>query len=573
MTGATNGHADLALVGGPIVTLDAVDTVAEAIAVRAGRIVYVGDRGGLRPFVGSGTEVVELAGAAVLPGINDSHLHGIALGADMPPRKLDVSYPTVRSIHDVVERLREVAAATPKGTWIVGAGWDRAFLDECRDDPARLPSRHDLDAASTDHPILLDETYGHSSWANSRALELCGIGRETASPAGSVVVKDADTGEPTGLFFEAGAQALVQAHVPALTRADREASIRDTQRLLASLGITSYTDPALGPGGDVTHGGAFAAEGIDVYAELAGSGASLQRVNVLLLFGEPDGVCGAGDVRAGLESYVPPQSADEEWFRVAGVKIFADGIPPSKTSWMNDEYVGGGRGSLVVRGADDAGREQELRAMVAAAHDAGWQVGVHATGDAAIDAVVGAFVAAMGSTPRPDPRHYVIHGDFLSRETRALLAQHGIGINAQPVIHSTLAEMLVPVIGPKRADDQWPLRALLDEGGTVCLSSDAPITGPDWRHGVAAAVLRESKASGRVSGPEHRITVREALRGYTVTAAWQDRAESWKGTLEVGKVADLCVLGANPLETAPGELPQVPVLRTVVGGRTVFTTD
>lgn len=564
-------QADLAFVGGAVVSLDAAGTVAEALAVRDGRIVFVGDRAGLREHVGPATEVVELAGGAVVPGINDSHVHGIMLGAQMPPRKLDVTYPGVRSIRDVVEHLRAAAATAAPGTWIVGAGWSSTFLEECRADPTRMPTRWDLDEATTEHPILLDGRSGHSSWVNSKGLELAGIDRHSESPAGSVIVKDPDTGEPTGLLHEPGAQGLVQSLVPPLDREGRRNSILEAQKLLASFGITSYTDPALGPGGDSALGGAAAAEGIDVYAELARSGELLARVNILLLFGDPDGISGADSVRSGLASYAPPSGMDPAWVRVAGVKIFADGIPPSRTAWMSEEYVDGGFGSLVVRGADDAERLHELRGMVSSAHDAGWQVGVHAAGDAAADAVVSAFVSAMEATPRPDPRHYVIHGDVLTPETQRLIARHGIGVNAQPLVHVLLAESLATVIGRRRADGQFPLRQIIDAGARLCLSSDAPIASADWRLGVAAAVGRVATASGRVSGPEQRITTEEALRAYTETAAWQDRAETWKGTLETGKVADLCVLGASPLTIPVEDLPHVPVLRTVVGGRTVFS--
>jgi predicted amidohydrolase YtcJ len=561
--------ADLAFTGGPVITADAAGSVATALAVRDGRIAYVGDAEGLREHVGEGTELVDLGGRAVLPGINDSHAHALMFGARQPPLTLDVSPRAARSLAEVAEILRAAAAQVPAGTWLRGIGWDRGYLAECVADPERLPARSDIDAATPDHPVLLDETYGHTSWVNTKALQIAGVTKDTTSAPGSEIVRDRDTGEPTGLLREIAAQALVQAHAPALTRAERRAAIELAQDQLSALGITSYTEPALGPGGDAILGGAFADEGIRVYEELALAGALRARVNVLLLFGEPDGTAGAADIRDGLEAYTMPDAAPE-WLRIAGVKIFADGIPPSKTSWMNEPYVGGGTGSLVIRGADDREREAELRRMVGIAHRAGMQVGIHATGDRAIDATVAAFVAAQEAGGPRDQRHYVIHGDFLSARTRERIVRHGIGVNAQPVIHTALAELLAEVVGPRRADDQWPLRALIDEGGRPCLSSDAPITPPDWREGVAAAVLRVSKASGRVSGPEHRITVAEALRGYTINAAWQDHAESFKGSLEVGKAADLCVLGADPLSIDPAELPQVPVERTVLDGRTVY---
>lgn len=560
-------HADLVLVNGSVITVDPRDRVAEGVAVVDGRIAAVGAAGHIRSMAGPGTRVIDLRGGAVIPGINDSHLHALGLGLARPPMMLDVTFPAVRSIADIVAALRAEAARVPPGTWIRGRGWDVGYLDECRTEPGRLPTRHDLDAATTEHPVVLEELWAHSSWANTRALREAGIDAATSSPPGSVIVREPG-GEPSGVFREFGAQALLFRAMPAVTLADRRRAVRGALDILTPLGITSFTDPALGPGGDQQLGGAFHSEGIDVYAELAAAGDLRARVNVLLLFGAPHGTAGAGEIEEGLRAYRPPPDVDPAWLRIAGVKIFADGIPPSRTSWVSQPYEGttDQYGSLVVHGADDAERSRELDRMVALIHAAGYQVGVHATGDRAVDAVVAAYVAARRSGGDPDPRHYVIHGDFLSPWALATMARLRVGLNPQPAIQWTLSGVLPESVGEQRTQAQWPLRTVLDAGVPLALSSDAPVMDPDWRRGVASAALRESKATGRVVGARHRITVLDALRAYTLGGAWQDHAEDWKGSIEVGKVADLCVLGADPLAVDPHEVVDVPVRATILGG-------
>jgi hypothetical protein len=208
--------------------------------------------------------------------------------------------------------------------------------------------------------------------------------------------------------------------------------------------------------------------------------------------------------------------------------------------------------------------------MIRVAHEAGFQLGVHVTGDRAIETVVDAFVAANGASPRPDARHYVIHGDFIGASSLAALAAHGYGINMNPSIKWTISDLMDEVVGPERSAYQWPVRSAFEAGVPVCASSDAPITEPDWRQGVAAMLLRESKASGRQSGADQCVGLAEALRAYTVNPARQDFAESWKGSVEVGKVADLCVLDRDLLATDPHDITGVEIDLTVFDGRVVF---
>ncbi|MFF4663764.1 amidohydrolase [Streptomyces sp. NPDC001282] len=564
-------YADLVFLGGRVVTVDAEFSVASALAVTGGIITAVGGRDDVAPLVGPGTRVVDLRGATLLPGINDSHLHACAFGMATPPLSLDLGHPAVSSLADVAGAVREAVGRVPDGQWITGHGWDTGYLDECVADPSRQPSRRDLDAVSPDHPVVLYSFSGHATWVNSKALELIGIDRHTVAPPGGAIVVD-ESGEPTGMLHE-GAQALVQNALPPLSRQERTDAVRSALATLARLGVTSFTEPGLGPGGDGIMRGALGAETLDVYRRLLADGELTARVGVLLL---PTGMASTAEEFArtltALDESGESAESDPRRLAIHGVKVFADGIVPNKTAWMHEPYVGGGCGSLCVGGETDAERMSEIGAIIRHAHAAGHQLGVHVTGDRAVDTVVDAFAAAMAEHPRPDARHYAIHGDFLTAHGMKVLAAHGFGVNMNPTIKWTVADMEEEFVGAERAAYAWPYRDAIDAGVRVTSGSDAPVTHPDWRQGVATMVLRESKAAGRVSGPEQRIALAEAIRTYTIDAAWQDFADDWKGSLEPGKAADLCVLDGDLLTGDPHDIPEMPVVLTVVDGQVVHDT-
>ncbi|MEV5545882.1 amidohydrolase [Streptomyces sp. NPDC052309] len=557
-------HPDLVFLNGSVLTVDPGFTIASALAVTGGLISAVGDDEEVSASIGPGTRIVDLKGRTLLPGINDAHLHGCAFGMTTPPLALDLSHPAVTSLADVAKKVGEAAERLPAGQWIVGNGWDTGYLDECVADPSRQPTRHDLDAVSPHHPVLLHSFSGHASWVNSAALALAGIDRHTEVPPGSVIVTD-EAQEPTGLLYE-GAQELVQRVLPALSPDARAAAVKSTLATLARLGITSYTEPGLGPGGDTLNRGALGTSTFDVYRRLLADGELTARVSVLLL---PTGMAGTAEQFIAALDGIDTAVTDPRRLNVIGVKLFADGIVPNKTAWMHEPYTGGGCGSLCVGGDTDDDRVAELRAMIRHAHAAGYQLGVHVTGDRGIDTVVDAFASAMAEHPRRDPRHYVIHGDFLGARSMKTLAEHGFGVCMNPTIKWTVADMEVEFVGAERAAYAWPYRDAVTAGVTVTSGSDAPVTFPDWRQGIATMLLREAKASGRVSGPDQRIGLPEAVRTYTIDPAWQDFADDWKGSLEVGKVADLCVLDGDLLTADPHDIPHMPVLLTAVGGEIV----
>ena len=441
--------ADLILSGGPIITLNAENSEAEAIAIAGNTIVFVGTAEDTAAYAGNGTQVIELDGRAVIPGINDSHLHGAWLGTVWPQT-------------------------------IIGAS---GFLN----------------------------------------------------PAASL-----ETAE------------------------ERRSAILRTGRLLASLGITSYTEPGLGPGEDDGPTGCFGSEVLETYMELAGSGSLTARVTVLNLFGKLDGSSDLEAFERGLSEF-RTYAGDPKWLRVAGVKIFADGIPPMRNAWTHHCYPDGTSGGLMVEGPDITGRAENLRRMIQKAHAAGHQIGVHATGDRSIEAFLDAVESAVPGG-QSDPRHYVIHGDLISGPALARLGALGMGLNIQPGIAVATSPMLAGVLSGEVASSAWPIKAALAGPAQLCLSSDAPVLSPDWRLGIAAA----AEWIGPDAGIGDRELMTSLLHSYTSRPAWQDKAETWKGTLEPGKAADLCVLERSPFDFSPAELPATQVELTVVDGRIVF---
>ncbi|WP_148573282.1 amidohydrolase [Nocardioides caldifontis] len=557
--GHRRGQADLVLHGGSVLLLDRRFTVAEAVAIRGGVVVATGASRELRRWIGRRTEVVNLHGRTALPGINDSHVHGIRTGLALPPYNIDVG---LSSIADVAAAVGEAAAAAEPGAWIRGKGWNQDDFAE-----GRAPTRQDLDAVSPDNPVALLDWSNHQLWVNSRALEVAGITASTQPPAGGVIVKDG-SGQPTGLLFET-AMGLVNQHIPPFTEEEQTGALQNNISLLLSQGITSYTEPGVG------------AVQRQIYERLAAAGELRMRVTALLSRDDDTYPVNADQVREILAGRGGRGSGR---FRVNGVKLRADGVPiASRTAWMREPYVGGGRGSLVTDGSTDTEKVAELLEMIALVEAAGLQVGTHATGDAAIDVVAEGYARAARGRGRGHGRgrkhrHYVIHGDFAWPETLRLLARSGAGINFNPNIKQLIADSQPGVVGPERAAYQSPYAAALRAGVRVASSSDSPNVVPDWRQGLETILLRQG-LSGEVSGPGQRIGLRPALESYTTVGAWQDHAEGWKGSLERGKVGDVCVLDGRlvdrkgRLALPAGEISGLGVAMTVVGGEVAYTAE
>jgi predicted amidohydrolase YtcJ len=534
--------ADLLVVGGSVLTMDRRFRVAEAVAIRRGEILEVGRTRDLRRLADRRTQIVDAKGGTVLPGINDSHLHASSYSLNLPPLSVNVDTGTMDELVAVV---REAVTASGPGTsWVRGGGWNENRLP-------KAPTRAELDPVSGEHPVILTSFDAHAVAVNSKALTLAGITRDTQPPPGGVIEKDA-SGEPTGVLRE-GAQGLVRRVVPPFTSDEIEKGLLSGIDLLHAFGITSLTDPGIG------------LDTLALLSRLSRNDKLPMRINVLLSAGPS--VASATKLLAG---YKPSRGVDDRLLRVAGMKIFGDGIPTAaQTAWLKEPYLDGRNGSLTVDGASIAEQLATLNGIIAVAHKAGMQIGTHATGDATIDAVVAGYLKAMRAHRRRDPRHYVIHGDLTPKATLKKMAKHDIGVNMNATIKFVLGRTLDGVLGPERTDYQWPYRSALQAGVRVSSASDAPVTDPNWLQGVSSAILRRGQFGG-VAGTAERIGLRDALHTYTSTPAWQDRAEDWKGTLEPGKAADVVVVSGDVRETDPAKLTDLEIETTILAGKVVY---
>lgn len=507
---------------------------------------------------GKPTKVLDLKGNMLLPGINDSHLHLPDLVMGNPPYQLDLSYPGVKSIEDIRAQIKEAIATLPEGSWIIGRGWNQGYIDELLADPTRQMNKADFDDISPNNPVYLVEYSYHNFVVNSKTLELAGITKDTPNPEGGFIVKDPKTGEPNG-FIQEKAYGLIENVKPPYIRDEIKDALVKNVKYLTELGITSITTASETP------------NIINILSEIAGRDEYPVRVGVLLLWGEYGGLGGTlKDFQDAMKYVGTTTNFGSDKLRVAGVKIFADGIPPSMTAWSYEPYADGSYGGLVTSGANDEARQQNLFDMIKFCHDQGFQVGVHASGDRAMAVTVDAFVEAQMANPW-DARHYTVHGDWVPVETMKLMAANNIGHTTQTAIKYDIADDMTRQVGAERSGEQWPLKQMVDLGVKVANSSDAPVVPPDWRIGLQSSMLREGKATGQVSGEHQRLSLEEGIRSYTIVPAWLDHAEDVKGSIEVGKFADFCIIGADLTTIDPHKIMEVPILMTIMDGKIVYT--
>lgn len=518
---------------GIIHTQDTANPSAECVLIDdSGKIAFVGKRTDVNPP--AGTRIVDLAGRTLLPGFNDAHVHVWKLGLLLTVQ-VDARGAAAPDLETIIGKFKQRADQTAPGVWLTGRGYNEAMLPE-----RRHPTRHDLDLASTEHPIALTRTCGHMIVANSRALELAGVTRDTPDPAGGVIVRD-ERGEPTGLLMET-AQGLVTRVMTEPDDATMKRGIQAAMTHQLALGITSATDPLLAP----SH--------LRAYRQLEDERALTVRINGLPIR-RPDG---------GTETLPLPERYVSDTLRIDCVKFFGDGGLSGATAAVSFPYkVTGSHG--VLRFEDD-----ELRALAQEAHDAGFRIASHAIGDVAIEQIISVYEAIHRANPQP-LRHRIEHLGLPNADHLARCKALNIIIAPQTIFLYALGATYKTYLPDDQLPRAYPVRAMLDHGLTIALSSDAPVV-PDDNPllGMKAAIDRLDQSGAFAIGADQAITAQEALYGYTMGGAIASGDDGNRGSLTVGKWGDVIVLSGDPLTTPAAELPALKVEQTYVGGQLAY---
>jgi hypothetical protein len=545
-------HAEKIFSNGVFYTMAAEGERVEALAVAGGRIIAAGSLADCEALSGPGTERVDVGGGVVFPGFADAHMH-LLTSALAITHEINVEAAGARSIADVQRLIRERAARTPAGEWIIGYQVRNEHFAE-----KRYLTRAEIDAVTTDHPVLLKGTGNHICMANSRALELAGITAETADPPGGQIDREADGRTPSGILRERGTMSLKQGTkgsvIPEYTDEHGVQALEHVSEMLLRLGVTCIgtmirTGQEARVHNRATAGGRFPVRTRLMYRVIESDITldDLEHAGIITGFGD-------------------------DMIRVSGVKMSIDGGSLQKNAAMYEPYPGEPDNTGIIRIERD-----ELIATVARAHRLGLRCVLHAIGDRAYDMALDAFAeGVVGVSPGetaphggiPDHRGRIEHiGNVpgtLAQYKRA--AELGVVASPQPIFLYVYGDKWLDIFGPRIATDGvCAMRSLLDAGARTIASSDYAMSPPDFRIGTYAAVTRKT-ASGRVLGPEEAISVYEALRMYTAEPAWSDFEEASRGTLEPGKLADLAVLDTDPFAVEPDRLMDISVRMTVIGG-------
>jgi predicted amidohydrolase YtcJ len=532
--------ADLIVLGGAIHTADARRPRVDAFAVSDGRFVAVGSRADVLAMKGAATRVVDLAGDAVVPGLQDAHGHFLGLGASLST--LDLR--DTPSLASITTKVGARAAKEAPGRWVVGRGWDQ------NDWPVKdWPTRQHLDAVAPETPVVLKRIDGHALWANSRALTLAGVTAETRDPEGGRLLRDRD-GRPTGVFIDT-AQRLIERHVPQPTPGEIDEQILAADRETRRLGLTMVHDAGASSGT------------IEAYRRLSGEGRLSTRLYVMI-----DSSPATTKEWFARGPLVDPQHR----VSVRAIKLYADGALGSRGALLLEDYADepGTRGLLVTP-------PERLAATASAAVSAGFQPCTHAIGDGANRAVLDLYERLEGerATAR-DLRPRIEHAQILDRADIPRFGRLGVIASMQPTHCTSDMPWAAARLGSARvAEGAYVWQALLKSGARLASGSDFPVEQVNPLLGFHAAITRQDIHGQPPEGwaPSERLTREQALSSFTLDAAYAAHAESALGSIEAGKLADFVVLSRDIMTVAPADVPGTQVRRTFIGGRQVFPVE
>lgn len=525
--------------GGDIVTLDPLQPRPEAMAIANGHVQALGGRIELERAWGGTACRLDLDGAAAVPGFTDSHLHLLSAGLVLEQVQL-AGCPSLRRM---LELVAEAAVALGEGDWVLGRGWDQDFFVE-----RRYPVRQDLDQVCGGRPALLTRACGHCSVANTKALELAGIGPGTPEPPGGRIERDQATGEPTGVLHERAA-GLVRAAIGEPSLDTKRRGLERAMRLALSSGLVAvHPDDVRSAGG--------AATALRLYEELLPRlGGPRVRLDVSEF--ALDELLASG-LRTG---------SGDPMISVGAIKLFVDGSLGARTAALTRPYADDpGQSGMVVQE-----RESFMR-QVGRAHAHGFQVAIHAIGDLAVDWSLDAIEAAQVAGPRWDARHRVVHVQITRPDHPARFRALGAVAEIQPKFVTTDKLWVDARVGSELARTSYAWKTFLDAGVRCAGGSDAPVEPLQPLLGLYAAVTRQGLDGEPAGGwyPHERLSAEEAMRLFTLGGAYAGHSEQWRGSLSPGKAADFVVLDRAPDRVPPAAIKDLSVLATYISGRRVF---
>jgi predicted amidohydrolase YtcJ len=550
---SAHGFAALVLTNGNFFTGDLAHPHATGVAIVDGSIAAVADSdAALKSWIGAKTRVIDLHGQFAMPGFNDAHVHL----ADGGYAKLGVNLEGARSLAEFQQRIRERMKDYKPGEWITGSGWDHTLWPE-----KKFPTRQDLDAVSTTHPMFFERVDGHVAVANSRALEIAGINKSTLDPPGGKIARDPTTGEPTGMLEEASAMGPVSAKIPSYTPERRLHALNLAIAEAAQFGVTSVQDNSVQDAPDNTNGGWDVFRG---YQQLLREGKLSIRITEWLPFNasldrlEKIRKAGGGS---------SAENPGDPWLKTGALKDFMDGSLGSRTAAMLSPYTDD-PGNIGILRVDPV----QLASMSIERDRAGFQLAFHAIGDRANRVALDTYAAVLAANGKRDRRDRIEHAQIVAIDDLSHFAALNVIASMQPSHLLDDQRWAAARIGSERLRGAYAWHSLLADGTHLAFGTDYPVESIDPLRGIYSCVTRELPDGGPQGGwmPQEKLTMDECLRAYTSGAAYAQFEEGRKGKLAPGMLADIVVYPADITKIPPRELLTTRVNMTITGGRIVY---
>ena len=529
--------ADLILLNGNVITMEPDKPRASAIAVKGDRILKVGSDKEIKELSAPGCKTVDLNGKTVIPGLIDAHLHFISIGQS----KRILNLVGTQNLQEIQKMVADKAAMLPKGKWIIGRGWDQNDWPE-----KKFPTRYDLDKVAADHPVLLTRVCGHANWANSKAIEMAKITKDTPDPAGGKIIRDLKTGEPTGVFIDE-AEGLINKIIPPASYGQRKADALTAMKACLAVGLTGGHDAGVG------------LETIKIYKELIDQGRFDFRIYAM--------ISGEGEAAEEYLKKGPTIGYGNNRLTARSFKLFADGALGSRGAAFFQPYNDdpGNYGLITFE-------PEKVYMLIVRALKAGFQVNTHCIGIKGNSLFLDLYQKALKEVPTKDHRFRIEHAQVVKPSDFRRYARLGVIASMQPTHCTSDMYWAEDRVGPERVKGAYAWKSFLNSGVKIAGGSDAPVESENPFFGIYAAATRQDQKGWPKGGwyPEQKLTREEALRIFTIDAAYAAFEEDIKGSLKEGKLADMVIIREDIMTVPADKIYKIKPVMTILGGKIVY---